>query len=123
MTFLETSDCTDESRKDGTCLQFKMKKHYASYQNLKKTLINIYVYEYAHSFVGVDSQSDVLCWNLLAFVGQYLYTYMYEYCLNIVYICIYCILYIYIYICLGVFLFALSPRKTFPVQSHKSGVK
>ena len=25
---LETWDCTDESRKDETCLQFKMKKHY-----------------------------------------------------------------------------------------------
>ena len=28
MEFLKTSDCTDESRKDETCLQFKMKKHY-----------------------------------------------------------------------------------------------
>ena len=28
MEFLETSDCTDESRKDETCLQFKMNKHY-----------------------------------------------------------------------------------------------
>ena len=29
MEFSETSDCTDESRKDETCLQlFKMKKHY-----------------------------------------------------------------------------------------------
>ena len=28
MEFLETSDCTDESRKDETYLQFKMKKHY-----------------------------------------------------------------------------------------------
>ena len=28
MEFLETSDCTDESRKDETCLQFKMRKHY-----------------------------------------------------------------------------------------------
>ena len=26
--YLETSDCTDESRKDETCLQFKMKKHH-----------------------------------------------------------------------------------------------
>ena len=26
--FLKTSDCTEESRKDETCLQLKMKKHY-----------------------------------------------------------------------------------------------
>jgi len=26
--FLETSDCTDKSRKDETCLQLKMKKHF-----------------------------------------------------------------------------------------------
>ena len=26
--FLETSDCTEESRKDETCLQLKTKKHY-----------------------------------------------------------------------------------------------
>ena len=26
--FLETSDCTDESRKDETCLQFKMNKYF-----------------------------------------------------------------------------------------------
>ena len=28
MEFLETSDCTDESRKDETCLQFQMKINY-----------------------------------------------------------------------------------------------
>ena len=26
--FLETSDCTDESRKDETCLQSKMQEHF-----------------------------------------------------------------------------------------------
>ena len=36
MEFLETSDCTDESRKDETCLQFKMKKHIVS--KLEKNL-------------------------------------------------------------------------------------
>ena len=28
MEFLKTSDCTDETQKDETCLQFKMKKYY-----------------------------------------------------------------------------------------------
>ena len=28
MEFLETSDCTDGSRRDETCLQFKMKENY-----------------------------------------------------------------------------------------------
>ena len=37
MEFLETSDCTDGSRKDETCLQFKMKKYYINTWKISDT--------------------------------------------------------------------------------------
>ena len=40
INFLETSDFTDESRKDGTYVQLKMKKHYIKTWK-KKTLLNM----------------------------------------------------------------------------------
>ena len=43
MQFLETSDCTDQSRKDETCLQFKMKKHF-----IKTRKISQITYKYLH---------------------------------------------------------------------------
>ena len=43
MKFLETLDCTDESRKYETCLQLMMKKHYI--KTWKTTLEHIYTYE------------------------------------------------------------------------------
>ena len=36
MKFLETSDCTDVSRKDETCLQFKMNKYFIKTRKEKK---------------------------------------------------------------------------------------
>ena len=39
MEFLETSDCTDEYRKDETCLQFKMNKHFIKTRKISETCI------------------------------------------------------------------------------------
>ena len=39
MEFLKSSDCADESRKDETCLQFKMNKHFIkTWKSLSKLL-------------------------------------------------------------------------------------
>ena len=43
MEVLETSDCTDESRKNDTCLQLNIKIY--CIKTLKKSLININIYE------------------------------------------------------------------------------
>ena len=45
MKFLETSDSTDESRMDETCLQLKMKKYYIKTW-IKKNLSWTYIYIY-----------------------------------------------------------------------------
>ena len=39
MENLETSDCTDESRKDETCLQFKMKKNFIKTRKISRNLL------------------------------------------------------------------------------------
>ena len=57
MEFLETSDCTDESQKDKTCLQLKMKKHYIKPRKISCEHATVCVFMHTHSTVCVFMQS------------------------------------------------------------------
>ena len=70
--FLETSDCTEESRKNETCLQLKMKKHYIKTWKISREHISprqdVHAWRERSTF-NTPSDSTFECWTFNIDVG------------------------------------------------------